>query len=156
MKLVLILACLILVGDVMAQKAKPITPEELQTMMTTPSDKIQVFNFWATWCAPCVKELPELERAHEKANGKASIHLISLDYVLDHEADKVNRFIAKKGLKSPVYFLRAENPNSWISKIDSRWSGGIPATIIVYPTSEKREFILGGLKTGALDSLLRL
>lgn len=138
--------------NVLAQKAKPITLKELQEMMARPSDKIQVFNFWATWCGPCVKELPELE----KANGKAAVNLISLDYDLDKKVDKVNRFIAKKGLKSPVYFLKAGDPNSWISKIDSRWTGGIPATIIIYPNSEKREFILGGLKPGELESLLNL
>lgn len=154
MKKFLFLLCLATCGNAFAQKARAITLKELKAMMSTPSDKIQVINFWATWCGPCVKELPELE----KATGKASVHLISLDYDLDPKIDKVNRFIAKKGLQSPVYFLQADDPNSWIGQIDSHWEGDIPATFIIYPKAKKkkREFIRGGLRPGVLDSLLSL
>ena len=93
-------------------------------------DQIYVINFWATWCAPCVKELPAFEKLNkEYASKNVSVLLVSLDFPKQIEK-KLIPFIARKNLQSKVILLDDINEDVWIKAIDSSWSGAIPATII--------------------------
>lgn len=92
--------------------------------------KTYVVNFWATWCAPCVKELPYFEKLNvEYANKQVEVILISLDFPHIYEA-KLKPFIKNRGIKSKVVVLDDPDMNTWIPKVSEYWSGGIPATLI--------------------------
>ncbi|MEQ8423186.1 MAG: TlpA disulfide reductase family protein [Cyclobacteriaceae bacterium] len=136
-----------------AQTAKMVKINDLEKMIEVKSDKIQVINFWATWCAPCIKELPFFEQMNASRDD-VRVSLVSVDIDLDPDPAKVHRFVARKKLKSDVYILNEENPNSWIDKIDENWSGAIPATLIVNNTTGKRKFVERELKEGDLDRLI--
>lgn len=97
-------------------------------------DNTYVINFWATWCAPCIKELPYFEQLH-KDNPKVKVILVSLDSRKDLEK-KLIPFVAKKQLTAEVILLSDKDYNAWLDKIDDSWSGAIPATLII---SGKRE-----------------
>jgi thiol-disulfide isomerase/thioredoxin len=99
-------------------------------------ENVYVINFWATWCGPCVKELPYFEKLH-KENKKVKVILVSLDTSKDLES-KLIPFIAKKKLTAEVILLSDKDYNSWLEKIDKDWSGSIPATLIL--NGEKRVF----------------
>ncbi|WP_345087286.1 TlpA disulfide reductase family protein [Flavobacterium cheonhonense] len=88
-----------------------------------------VVNFWATWCAPCIKELPYFEQLH-KDNPKVKVILVSLDSRKDLEK-KLIPFVAKKQLTAEVILLSDKDYNAWLDKIDDSWSGAIPATLII-------------------------
>ena len=135
-----------------AQTAKTIKLKDLQKIMSA-TDKVQVINFWATWCAPCVKELPQFEKLYLE-NKDVKVTLVSLDYDLDPDPAKVNRFITRKNLKADVVFLQETDPNTWIDKIEKEWSGAIPATIIINNKTGKRKFIGKELKEGELEAYL--
>lgn len=136
-----------------AQNAEMVKIEDLQKMVEGKSDKIQVLNFWATWCAPCIKELPLFEQVHATRND-VEVRLVSIDLDLDPNPDKVYRFVARKKLQSDVYILDERDPNSWIDKIDKSWSGAIPATLIVNLITGKRKFVERELKEGELNELI--
>lgn len=94
---------------------------------------VKIINFWATWCVPCVKELPYFEAIDntEVSGVKIDVLLTSLDF----EKNKLSRvipFINKKQIKSKVVMLTDSDTNSWIDKIEENWSGSIPATYILY------------------------
>ncbi|MFI1770880.1 TlpA disulfide reductase family protein [Thalassobellus citreus] len=94
------------------------------------NDTIYVINFWATWCAPCVKELPSFEKLNETyANKNVKVILVSLDFPHLYEK-KLKPFIKEKKLKSKVIALDDADMNTWIPQINKSWSGSIPATII--------------------------
>lgn len=114
--------------------------------------RIKVINFWATWCGPCIKELPYFDEIHRK-NKNVSILLVSMDYDLDPNPEKVKRFIARKKILSHVVILTEENPSGWIDKIDKNWSGALPATIIIGATG-KRKLIQGELKKDELEKYI--
>jgi thiol-disulfide isomerase/thioredoxin len=115
--------------------------------------KIKVINFWATWCAPCVKELPFFEKLNQE-NKEVEVLLVSMDYDLDPNPEKVKRFIDRKKLQSKVLILAEANPTDWIDKIDKDWSGALPATLVINPRSGKRKLIEGEMKDGELDKLI--
>src|SRR5258706_8467275 len=122
---------------------------ELQEMMNE-GKKIKVINFWATWCAPCIKEMPFLERLNNE-NKDVKVLLVSLDFDLDHDQSKITSFVERKKLNSEVVILDEPDPNTWIPKIDKGWSGALPATLIMNPTTGKRKLIQGELKNDDLE-----
>ena len=134
------------------QTAQAIKLKDLQKIMAG-TDKVQVINFWATWCGPCVKELPQFEKLNAE-NREVTVTLVSLDYDLDPDPAKVNRFIARRSLKSSVLFLEERDPNSWIDKIEKDWNGSIPATLLVNGKTGKRKFIEKELKEGDLEKYI--
>jgi thiol-disulfide isomerase/thioredoxin len=138
--------------DTFAQKATIIKFDGLQKVLDSQSDRIQVINFWATWCAPCIKELPLLEKLNTSNDFNAKITLINLDYA--DKIGKVNEFIGRKNIRSEVLLLDEVDYNSWIDKVDEEWSGAIPATLIFNPKSGKRKFIEGELKEGELENVI--
>ncbi len=92
------------------------------------NDTTYVINFWATWCLPCVKELPYFEELNEKYKAeKVKIVLVSLDFT----KEQVINYIAKKNIKSKTILLSDSKTNSWINKVDSSWSGAIPITLFL-------------------------
>jgi thiol-disulfide isomerase/thioredoxin len=135
-----------------AQKAEPIKLEGLQKIIREKSDRVLVINFWATWCAPCIKELPYFEKLNQ--DNKAQVLLVSMDYDLDPNTEKVDRFVVRKKLQSRVLVLTESDPNSWIDKIDKRWSGALPATLVINTKTGNREFVQGELGEGELEKLL--
>ena len=135
-----------------AQKATIVKFEAVEKILNTASDEIQVINFWATWCAPCVKELPLLEKLNTSDDLNVKITLISLDYA--DKIDKVNAFITHKNIKSTVLLLDEIDYDSWIDRVDKTWSGAIPATLILDPKSGKRKFVEKELKDGELENLI--
>lgn len=135
-----------------AQNARQVKLKDLQKIMTD-QESVQVINFWATWCAPCIKELPQFEKLHLE-NKNVKVTLVSLDYDLDPDPAKVNRFITRKNLQSTVLILEEKDPNSWIDKIEKDWNGSIPATLIINAKTGKRKFIEKELKEGDLERLV--
>lgn len=98
--------------------------------MNRQDDKIYVINFWATWCIPCVKELPAFERLREEYYDKSvEVILISLD--LSSQKDNVVvPFLKRKRIKSPVFIFNDSNEQFWIEDISKDWTGSIPSTLI--------------------------
>ena len=102
----------------------------LQEYLTQFEDKTVVINFWATWCVPCVKELPYFEQATEKyANDDVAVVLVSLDFKRQIDT-RLKPFVEKRQLKSHVVVLDDPDANKWIDKVHPDWSGAIPATLI--------------------------
>lgn len=126
---------------------------ELQKLIHEPGP-VRVINFWATWCAPCVKEMPLFEKLNQE-NKNTKVLLVSMDYDLDPDPAKVKKFIERKKIQSQVVILAEENPNDWIEKIDKDWSGALPSTLVINPNSGKRKFIQGEMKEGDLEKLIQ-
>ena len=102
--------------------------KSLEPLFYTKSEKTYVVNFWAIWCAPCVKELP-IFQAFQKNNPDVEVMLISMDFPEDIEP-KLKPFLKKHNINTKVVLLDDPDSNSWIDKVDPNWSGAIPFTII--------------------------
>lgn len=119
-------------------KIKSYTYEGFESYLNQKNDTLYVINFWATWCVPCVKELPHFEKLNAKyKSGKFKMLLVSLDFPKLVES-RVLPFVKNKNLKAEVLLLNDPDANSWIEKVASEWSGAIPATLIY--KNDKRQF----------------
>jgi thiol-disulfide isomerase/thioredoxin len=120
-----------------AQELKVVSYKELDKILSTPTDSVRVINFWATWCKPCVEELPYFIAANEElASSKIQFIFISLDFA--SQTTKVKELIAKLGMKGTLLQLN-EHGGDWIDQLDKNWSGAIPYTILFLPNGERRE-----------------
>ena len=110
----------------------------VEKYLNADDDKTYIVNFWATWCAPCVRELPYFEKIGTEYNtDQVEVILVSLDFP-KHYDSKLKPFILENDLKSKIVVLNDVDSNSWIPKVDENWSGSIPATLIY--NKEKRQF----------------
>ncbi|MFT4801649.1 MAG: thiol-disulfide isomerase/thioredoxin [Flavobacteriaceae bacterium] len=123
--------------DAQILSVKTYTYNELKPLLEKNDGKTYIINFWATWCAPCVKELPYFEKINQEYSDKnVEVLLVSLDFPKQVER-KLIPFINKRKLKSEVVLLDDINENVWIKAIDKSWSGAIPATIIYNKNNRK-------------------
>ncbi|HLA56673.1 MAG TPA: TlpA disulfide reductase family protein [Flavobacterium sp.] len=108
-------------------------------LLEKKNDTVYVVNFWATWCAPCVKELPFFEKINSAyKNKKVKVLLVSLDMNKQVETGLLP-FIKKRNLQSEVVHLHDPDADSWIAKVDPSWTGALPATVI-YSKDERKFF----------------
>lgn len=130
----------VLLNNIHAQSIEVIKFSDLDKMISSESETTKVINFWATWCKPCVKELPQFLELHEKYQSKdLELSLVSFDFIEDLE-NKLRPFVTKKNIKANVYLLDETDYNAFIDKVDPSWSGAIPATLIIAKGNQKRAF----------------
>ncbi|MFH6957132.1 TlpA family protein disulfide reductase [Flavobacterium aquidurense] len=122
-----------------SQNVKLLTIDQLNERIKNGQDSTYVVNFWATWCAPCIKELPHFERLNaEFKSEKLAVLLVSVDFKSKLNA-AVIPFVKRKNMKSQVFLLNESDPQKYIDRIDKSWSGSIPATLFI--KGDKRKFI---------------
>lgn len=125
---------------VTAQKVSVYKTSELLKRIYNHSDTTYIVNFWATWCKPCVAELPEFERFNlAYGKGPVKVLLVSLDFKEDLHK-RLIPFLQKNTYSSEVILLDESNGNDFIDRICPQWSGAIPATIITSKNKQKFVF----------------
>lgn len=112
--------------------------DDLLSRIYNSGDTVYVVNFWATWCKPCVAELPEFEKINQEyKQDKVKVLLVSMDFKEDL-ITKVIPFMKKNVYSSEVVLLD-EAGGDFIDKITPKWSGALPATII---TKNNKKFFV--------------
>ena len=135
----IITICLLLPLSLFAQKVSLLTVDQLNQRLANGKDTVSVVTFWATWCAPCIEELPWFERFSATMKTQpVKVLLVSLDFKSKLEAS-VKPFVKRMKLGSEVFLLDEKNQQVYIDKIDKNWSGAIPATLFLNPQKQARQ-----------------
>jgi thiol-disulfide isomerase/thioredoxin len=135
-------------------KVKSFDFDRLEPYLNQKNDTLYVINFWATWCVPCIEELPHFEKLNQKyKKGKFKMILVSLDFPKMVES-RLIPFIQKKKLQAEVVLLNDPDANRWIEKIAKEWTGAIPATI--FYKKDKRAFYEKSFTEEELESEIKL
>jgi len=128
-----------LVTMVQAQTIKKVKITDVIKMADTATSPL-IINFWASWCKPCVQELPWFEKVVADYQSKGvKLVLVSLDFAEDYPKG-IADFAKKKGYKSTIVWLNETDANMFCPKIDKTWEGTIPVTLMVNNAKKYRAF----------------
>jgi thiol-disulfide isomerase/thioredoxin len=127
--------------------------EKLQPLLNKQNDTLYLVNFWATWCVPCVKEMPAIQKITAKySEAKFKVLLVSFDFPSQIES-RLKPFLKNHNISSDVVVLDDADFNSWIDKVEINWSGSIPATLIY--DAHSRDFYEQSFEFEELDNMIQ-
>ncbi len=84
--------------------------------------KVVFINFWATWCPPCIAEMPSLQVLYDKMKDKEDVVFLFVE--MDGNVSKATKFMEKRKLTLPIHFVKSEVPQEF-------FQGSLPTTIIL-------------------------
>ncbi len=122
------------------QRVRLLSLDELYARTATGKDTTYAINFWATWCRPCIAELPYFEAINDSLkHERVKVLLVSVDFLSVKEST-LEPFVQKKGYESELFILNEKNENEWINRVSPDWSGAIPATLIINTAGNHHRF----------------
>lgn len=121
-------------------QVRPVRWADLENRFANGKDTLYVVNLWATWCAPCVKELPYFDRLPSRiASRPVKVILVSMDF-LSQLQSAVIPFVQKQKIRAEVRIIDEPDQQTFIDQVDKNWSGAIPVTIIFDSKGNKKYF----------------
>lgn len=130
-KLILIALLFVVFNSANSQEVKSVkSVDDLKEIQSLVKGKIVLYNFWATWCKPCVQEFPELVKLYKNYKDKDFVLIfVSMDMPEEIKM-KVVPFLEKQGVDFITYYNDFKNPEDLIDFYDKKWEGAIPSTYI--------------------------
>jgi len=151
----LLFLAMISVTTVSGQSIKRIGTSELEKILGNPDDNLFVVNFWATWCGPCIKELPHFEKLSKEYQAeRVTFILVSLDFPSEIDK-KLIPFLKKNKIDLGVYVMMDLDYDTWIGKVDEGWQGNLPATLVFNNTRGIRQFLPREIDESTLREIIR-
>ncbi|PIR22062.1 MAG: hypothetical protein COV44_09805 [Deltaproteobacteria bacterium CG11_big_fil_rev_8_21_14_0_20_45_16] len=120
-----------------------VTASSLRNKLLNSAAPLKLVNMWATWCAPCVAEMPHLLKLYKNYRDRGvELYLVSMD--LKEEVRNVEKFLDDQGVDFVTY-LKDQKDNDFINEVNPDWSGGLPASMIFDAKGEMKNFWIGDL-----------
>jgi thiol-disulfide isomerase/thioredoxin len=147
---IIIVLFLVAPSPLKGQKVEYIKIPDLENILGSSDNRLYVLNFWATWCAPCVSEIPAFEKTAKSYDPqKVRFILVSLDFPSQIEKQLLP-FLKKNKVTLDVAVMTDIDYNAWIDKVDAKWQGDIPATLFFNNYTKTRYFHTGELSESEL------
>jgi thiol-disulfide isomerase/thioredoxin len=132
-----------------------VTPDELFDVIRKHKNKVVVVKFWATWCAPCVEEMPSVIDFYNKHKASEDVAPVSVSADLtDSIDDTLKPFLKDKNIPFPVWVIDAAGPDQIVRDLgleESQWEGTLPASFLFDQQGRLDKFWIGPIPEGALD-----
>ncbi len=139
----------------LGKSARIVKFEELAKMMSQKNDTTYIFNFFATWCVPCVKEFPAFQHfSSHNADKKIRLIFVSLDFKKDFRK-RLLPFLKKNHVRNEVVLLDETDYNSWIDRVDTSWDGNLPATLVINNGKHLRTMFAREFTYASLDAAMK-
>lgn len=152
-KTIFIIALLGFCSTIMAQEIRKVKATDLESYIKS-ADHPLIVNFWATYCVPCMEEMPafvNITNMHKREG--VELLLVSLD-MPSFFPDKIARFAKEKKLPGGLLWLAETNADYFCPKIDTQWSGAIPATLFINHKTGYRKFFEQQVSSTQLQGIL--
>jgi thiol-disulfide isomerase/thioredoxin len=154
MKKVLFILLIFVTTDSFSQEIKRIKITDLEKTIKESNGPL-IVNFWATYCVPCLAEIPYFQETAKQYKDKGvKLLLVSLD-MKDAYPKKINTIAKKLKLNLPIYWLDESNADYFCPKVDSAWSGALPSSLFINNHTGYRKFFEDELSKEKLDKEIR-
>jgi len=100
-----------------------------QKLISDSKGKVLLIDFWATWCAPCLEELPQLVALERKYVAKG-LKLITVSVDDEEDREAALKFLRKHRVSPPAYLKKVADDDRFITFVDKNWSGAVPALFL--------------------------
>ncbi|MGO1595139.1 MAG: TlpA family protein disulfide reductase [Sphingobacterium sp.] len=97
--------------------------------------KVVFINFWATWCPPCIEEMPSIDQLYRSYKNRDDVVFITVD--VDNKIEESTAFMKDNGYELPVYTPASNIPSEYLA-------GAIPTTVILARSGEMMGRLEGG------------
>ena len=153
-KLILVFLFSIFINLLYSQKIFKWKINDVVNFFNKNNDTVYVINFWATFCKPCIEEIPDFIRLAEKyKTKKVKLLLVSLD-LKSYVAKKLPDFIKANKYNTNHAWLNETNADYFCPKINEKWSGAIPSTLIINNNKKYRNFFEGEITATDFEKAL--
>ena len=154
-KFIVIISFCFVANVLLAQNAtiKKVTAKEVKEMIDNSTGPT-IINFWASWCGPCIREIPYFESKVAQSATPVKLLLVSLDFPGSYPK-LLSAFIQKRGYKSEVVYLNDLKAEEYTPVINKEWSGAIPASIFVDNSKKYYRFFNTQLTEQKMDLELK-
>jgi thiol-disulfide isomerase/thioredoxin len=107
----------------------------VRELMKNNSGKLRLVNVWATWCGPCIIEMPELVSINRMYRNRA-FEMVTISGDVPGKKSNVLAFLKNKQVSCTNYLFNSEDKPELVEAVDKDWAGGIPYTVIIKPGGE--------------------
>jgi thiol-disulfide isomerase/thioredoxin len=109
-----------------------ISADQLAKLRTNAgSDRLLLVNFWATWCAPCVDEFPEIEKMVQMYVAKRPLDIVTVSINHPEEKKFVQNFLEKQHAISRNFQFSGNDSADAVRAFGADWAGGVPFTVLI-------------------------
>ncbi len=133
---------------------QPLDEKVFAGLVSANRGNVLLVNFWATWCAPCREEMPELAGLQRKYQAKG-FRLVTISCDEPEDGIKAAQFLATAGVKAAAYHKRAADDDKFITFVDKAWSGALPALYLYDRSGKRAGAFIGETDMAALETAIR-
>ena len=154
MRYIFLIIFILSIAEVNSQTIQKAGAPEIKAILDNQEDKLFVVNFWATWCGPCVKEIPYFEKVAKEYNeDKVEFLLMSLDFPSELER-RLIPFINRNKISLRVILIEELEYDKWMNFVDSSWQGNLPSTLFFNNAKSLRQFVAQPLDEPGLRNII--
>jgi len=135
------------------EKLIPVDEAGFQKLVAAQKGKIVLADFWATWCVPCRKEMPQLVALQAKLKSRG-IELIAISADEPEQEKAAIQFLKTNKVPGTVYVKRPKDDEKFINAIDPKWSGALPALFVYDRSGKKVRSFIGETPMDQLEAAL--
>ncbi len=119
-------------ADAEPVELKPIDATDLARLARNETDKLLVVNLWATWCGPCVAEMPEFVTMHRMYR-KRNFQMVTISLDQPEQKDAALKLLKENHASMTNYISAIDNVDKIAEALDKEWRGPVPYTLLIAP-----------------------
>lgn len=144
----------LLSSSLLAADLKPVDEAGYAKLVSAAKGRVLLVNFWATYCVPCRKEMPQMVALEAKLRPQG-FQFVTISADEPEQFKAAAEFLDKAKVAAPVYLRKAKDDDKFVAAIDAKWSGALPASFLYDKAGKKVRSFFGEVKMAELEAAIR-